>query len=97
MENLFNFLNFREKGAFGETEFSFQIGNILIQAGSIRSETKEYKLIYPIPYKHEPKILISEWYVPSNVIGHSGRSKTECPFFTTGNVIALDWITVGIV
>ncbi len=97
LENLFTFLNFREKGAFGETEFSFRIGNILIQAGSIRSETKEYKLIYPIPYKHTPKILISEWYMSSNVIGHSGRSKTECPFYTTGNIIALDWITVGIV
>ena len=96
LENLFSLLNFKELGAFGENEFSFQIGDILVQGGSISSRTKEYILTYPRAYKHKPKIIVSNWLI-SGTVGHSGRSQTQCSFFTTGDVIALDWITIGIV
>lgn len=93
---MFSSFNFKERGNFGETEFSFQIGNILIQAGSIDFHGNQYTLVFPKPYKQNPKILVSNWFEPGSDVGHSGRNKFQCPFYSRSNRISVDWVAIGI-
>ena len=89
MENLFK----------NSGEGHLQLGNILIQWGEVAfKNTNAYTLVYPIPFKSLPKITISQWTVDEKVsITHGGRNERNCPFRSTGNAIAFDWIAVGLV
>lgn len=78
-------------------EGHLQLGNILIQWGQVgQINSRAYTLVYPIPFKAPPKITISQWDTnDGSVLTHAGRSERNCPFHTTGNKIAFDWIAIG--
>lgn len=78
-------------------EGHLQLGNILIQWGEVTFQnTNTYTLVYPIPFKNLPKIAISQWNTIEKVfITHAGRNRHSCPFHSTGNSIAFDWIAIG--
>ena len=80
-------------------EGHLQLGNILIQWGQVgQINGRDYTLVYPIPFKAPPKITISQWDTnDGSVLTHAGRTERNCPFHTTGNKIAFDWIAIGIV
>ena len=78
-------------------EGHLQIGNILIQWGEVTFQnTNTYTLVYPIPFKNLPRIAISQWNtIEKVIITHAGRNRHSCPFHSTGNSIAFDWIAIG--
>ena len=78
-------------------EGHLQIGNILIQWGEVTFQnTNTYTLVYPIPFKNLPKVAISQWNTIEKVfITHAGRNRYSCPFHSSGNSIAFDWIAIG--
>ena len=78
-------------------EGHLQLGNILIQWGEVTFQnTNTYTLVYPIPFKNLPRIAISQWNtIEKVIITHAGRNRHSCPFHSTGNSIAFDWIAIG--
>ena len=78
-------------------EGHLQLGNILIQWGQVgQINSRDYTLVYPIPFKAPPKITISQWDTnDGSILTHAGRTERNCPFHTTGNKIAFDWIAIG--
>ena len=78
-------------------EGHLQLGNILIQWGEVTFQnTNTYTLVYPIPFKNLPKVAISQWNTIEKVfITHAGRNRYSCPFHSSGNSIAFDWIAIG--
>ena len=73
-----------------------KLGSILIQWGSVSVSKDQYTLVYPIAYKQLPVITISTWAYNGTVV-HSGRSQTQCPFFSSTSTMGFDWMTVGVV
>ena len=74
-----------------------QLGNILIQWGEVpETNARNYNLVYPIPFKTTPRLAVSQWDTnDGSVLTHAGRTERNCPFRTTGNKIAFDWIAIG--
>ena len=74
-----------------------QLGNILIQWGEVpETNARNYNLVYPIPFKTAPRLAVSQWDTnDGSVLTHAGRTERNCPFRTTGNKIAFDWIAIG--
>jgi len=73
-----------------------KLGKVLIQWGSVSVPKSQYTLVYPIAYKQIPTITISTWSSNGTVV-HSGRSQTQCPFFSSTSTMGFDWMTVGVV
>ena len=73
-----------------------KLGKVLIQWGSVSVPKSQYTLVYPIAYKQLPIITISTWAYNGTIV-HSGRSQTQCPFFSSTSTMGFDWMTVGVV
>ena len=74
---------------------SVQIGDLLIQWGSINHSGNQYTLVFPVSFREgtSPAITISPWQY-SDVPVHNNRDNKQCPFYSN-NHIKIDWIAVG--
>lgn len=75
-----------------------RIGNIQILTGSVATSLQSYTLDYSsTPFKVNPRVSISQWSSMGDaVVGHGGRSKTQCPFTVSSTSgMQFDFIIIG--
>ena len=74
---------------------SVQIGDLLIQWGSVNHLGNQYTLVFPVSFREgtSPAITISPWQY-SDVPVHNNRDNKQCPFYSN-NHIKIDWLAVG--